>query len=250
MEGNQTKAMIAAKERGPGPGRYALPTGVGYIKHDLSKKVYPAYSFGQKLSDLMIKKDCSPGPAHAIDPKFTRHGKDGTPQYSILGRQKDQSMFKNPAPGQYSPEKAHPQGEAHAPCYSMSSRTRYRKRDSNPSANSYNLPQLLGSKVPNKKSSASYSMTSRLANGGFSEDLSKTPGPGQYDHTNPNIYVRKAPFYSMLGRSYIPGDSTQKPGPGAHYPERVYINKRSPPKFSMGIRHSDYITPLIVEVTE
>ena len=37
---------------GPGPGRYALPTGVGYVKHDLSKKVYPAYSFGQKLSDL------------------------------------------------------------------------------------------------------------------------------------------------------------------------------------------------------
>ena len=37
------------------------------------------------------------------------------------------AMFKNPAPGQYSPEKAHPQGEAHAPCYSMSSRTRYRK---------------------------------------------------------------------------------------------------------------------------
>ena len=39
---------------------------------------------------IVIKKDCSPGPAHAIDPKFTRHGKDGTPQYSILGRQKDQ----------------------------------------------------------------------------------------------------------------------------------------------------------------
>ena len=45
-------------------------------------------------------------------------------------------------------------------------------------------------------------------------------------------------------------DSTQKPGPGAHYPERVHINKKSPPRFSMGIRHSDYITPLIVEVTE
>ena len=37
----------------------------------------------------MIKKDCSPGPAHAIDSKFTRFGKDGTPQYSILGRQRD-----------------------------------------------------------------------------------------------------------------------------------------------------------------
>lgn len=41
------------------------------------------------VSLSVIKKDCSPGPAHAIDPKFTRFGKDGTPQYSILGRQRD-----------------------------------------------------------------------------------------------------------------------------------------------------------------
>ena len=37
---------------GPGPGRYVLPSGVGYVKHDPSKRVYPAYSFGQKLSDV------------------------------------------------------------------------------------------------------------------------------------------------------------------------------------------------------
>ena len=36
--------------------------------------------------------------------------------------------FKTPAPGTYSPEKVHPQGEKHAPAYSMGSRTRYRKR--------------------------------------------------------------------------------------------------------------------------
>lgn len=47
---------------GPGPGRYALPTGVGYVKHDFSKKMNPAYSFGQKLSDLSkfmsLDKNC------------------------------------------------------------------------------------------------------------------------------------------------------------------------------------------------
>lgn len=37
---------------GPGPGRYALPSNVGYVKHDYSKRMNPAYSFGQKLSDL------------------------------------------------------------------------------------------------------------------------------------------------------------------------------------------------------
>lgn len=36
--------------------------------------------------------------------------------------------FKTPGPGTYRPEKVHPQGERHAPTYSMGSRTRYRKR--------------------------------------------------------------------------------------------------------------------------
>lgn len=39
-------------------------------------------------------------------------------------------LFKTPGPGTYRNEKAHPQGEKHAPAYSMGSRTRYRKRES------------------------------------------------------------------------------------------------------------------------
>lgn len=39
-----------------------------------------------------------------------------------------------------------------------------------------------------------------------------------------------------------------KPGPGAYSPERVYLNKSQAPRFSMGIRHSEFITPLILEV--
>ena len=37
-------------------------------------------------------------------------------------------LVQTPAPGAYSPEKVHPQGERHAPAYSMAMRTRYRKR--------------------------------------------------------------------------------------------------------------------------
>ena len=33
-------------------------------------------------------------------------------------------VFKTPSPGAYYPEKVHPQGEKHAPAYSMSARTR------------------------------------------------------------------------------------------------------------------------------
>lgn len=122
--------------------------------------------------------------------------------------------------------------------------------DPTPSPNSYSLPAMLGSKVPNRFASAAYSMAGRGLTGGFAEDLAKTPGPGRYNAITPDTYIRRNPAYSMLGRSYLPGDSTIKPGPGAYSPEKVYINKTSAPKFSMGIRHSEYITPLIVEVRD
>ena len=34
---------------GPGPGRYFLPSTVGFTTHDASKKMEPAYSFGRRL---------------------------------------------------------------------------------------------------------------------------------------------------------------------------------------------------------
>ena len=77
--------------------------------------------------------------------------------------------------------------------------------DNVPSANSYTLPTLLGSKVPNKASSSSYSMAARAYTGSFSEDLAKTPGPGRYNAVHTYTYTKKAPAYSMLGRSYMPG---------------------------------------------
>ena len=64
-------------------------------------------------------------------------------------------------------------------------------------------------------------------------------------------------MYHLYGRFYVfhldyysPLDSTQKPGPGAHSPESVTVNKKASPKFSLGIRHSEYVTPLIIEVRD
>ncbi|XP_064407454.1 ciliary microtubule associated protein 1A-like [Halichondria panicea] len=242
--------MIAAKERGPGPGRYKLPACCGHRGHDPTKKIMPEYSFGHRFKNSMFGKDCSPGPGYHVESAVTRFGTDGTPAYSILGRPKNARTFKTPCPGAYRPEQAHPQGEKHAPVYSMGGRSRYRKRDNNPSPNTYTLPSLLGTKIPGKTSSAAYSMTPKASVGSFSEDLAKTPGPGRYNTTRPDQCVRKAPAYSMLGRNTVPRDSTTIPGPGAHSPEKVYMNKPVPPKFSMGIRHSEYVTPLIVEVID
>jgi len=51
--------------------------------------------------------------------------------------------------------------------------------------------------------------------------LLQTPGPGTYTVVHPNVYKQKSPFYSITGRNPLPTDSTLKPGPGAHSPEKV-----------------------------
>ena len=61
----------------------------------------------------------------------------------------------------------------------------------------------------------------------------------------PDTFKDKAPLYSMTGRNVMPGDRALKPGPGAHRPENVVITKRSAPVIGFGIRHSEYLAPLI-----
>lgn len=161
-----------------------------------------------------------------------------------------EDLFRSPGPGTYDNHKVFPQGERKMPAYSISGRTRFRKRDSNPAANAYSLPQLIGPKIINKKANPSYTMVKRTNVNGFAEDLAKTPGPAKYGTTDINSTKNRQPNYSMLGRNSLPGDTTRKPGPGAHSPEKVYINKRKAPQFSMGIRHSEFITPLIIDVVD
>jgi hypothetical protein len=71
----------------------------------------------------------------------------------------------------------------------------------------------------------------------------------------------RKPAYSLQGRTYVPAgdfliprahssDNTKKPGPGTHSPEKVAVHKKHAPAFSMGVRHSDYTTPLIVDVPD
>jgi hypothetical protein len=248
MSTQPKRPQIAAKLRGPGPGRYGLPSSVGYQQHDPTKSRKPAFLFGQRFGDSLVGKSRSPGPVYAVDSRCTRNGNSGTPHYSILGRFKDLPEFKTPGPGSYSPEKTHPQGERNSPRFSMASRTRYRKSDHYPASNAYALPSLIGSGLPNKNSAAAYSMSSRKNTGRFDEDLSKTPGPARYKSTDPASYNNRSsgPQHSMLARRYLPSDKTQKPGPGAHNPEKVKMHMKKTPAFSMSGRHSEYTVPLII----
>lgn len=49
----------------------------------------------------------------------------------------------------------------------------------------------------------------------------QTPGPAAYKVVDLSIYRQKPPQYSIKGRNFAPEENTKKPGPGAHYPERV-----------------------------
>jgi len=245
------KCPIAAQYNGPGPAPYALPNLVGQPKHDYrsTKEKRPAWIFGIKHGKLT--QDSSPGPCHLPNHKTYRDGADGTPHYSLYGRNKDPAAFNVPGAGAYSPEKTGEQGKFTAPRYSFGSRTRARRMDANPAPNAYTMPAMMSRTVQAKKRSAAcYSMTGRSKIGSFHEDLKKTPGPGAYNTTNPDIVSDKKPLYSMTSRNPMPGDSTQKPGPGSHSPEKHWPTKKKMPVCSFGIRHSQYTAPLIVDVSD
>jgi len=246
---NYTKprAPIAAMHASPGP-CYGLPGLCGANAHD-PRNVHakmPSYSFGIKHGKLV--DDASPGPCHLPSHKIYKDGKDGTPHYSLYARHRELTQFKTPGPGAYQPEAAGASSHFHHPQYSFGLRHRHRRMDKTPASNAYTLDGMLGKTVrAGKTQSPIYTMRPKFTNGAFYEDLAKTPGPGTYNTTNPDIYRDKRPLYSMTSRNCMPGDNSQKPGPGQHSPERVYVTKKQAPSFSFGIRHSAYTAPLIVD---
>ncbi|KAK2188774.1 hypothetical protein NP493_123g07010 [Ridgeia piscesae] len=246
-EYTKPRMPIAAMYASPGP-CYGLPSLVGRTTHDPRSVHFrsPAYAFGIRHGKMT--DDCSPGPCHLPEQKIYRDGRDGTPHYSLYSRRSGPSPFKTPGPGAHSPEKSGPSAYYRAPAYTFRPRTKLRQTDGAPAPNAYSLDAMLGRTVRSSKRQApQFSMTGRSKVGSFYEDHAKTPGPANYTTSNPDTYKLKAPTYSMIARNVMPGDSCLKPGPGAHSPERVYINKRQMPSFSFGIRHSVYEAPLIID---
>lgn len=130
-EYTKPRGPIAAMYSSPGP-CYSLPGLTGQPTHD-PRSVHakgPAYSFGVQHGKL--RDDSSPGPCYNPNSKIYRDGQDGTPHYSLYGRQKDMTSFKPPGPGAYCPESAGASSKTMAPAYSFGGRHRYRKTDKCP----------------------------------------------------------------------------------------------------------------------
>ncbi|XP_047466199.1 outer dense fiber protein 3-like protein 2a [Mugil cephalus] len=254
-EAVKRRPIISARERGPGPGRYILPPTVGYMNHDFTKPSSPAYSFHSRMSSAMVSVDSSPGPRYHVGAKVTRFGRMETPSYSISGRLgrvgKKDAPSGTPGPGAYSPEKAPPvNAHRRPPSYTIGARTRYRSVDAVPAPNSYCLPSLLGCQIPHKPSSASFSLSGRMKVGAPSEDLAMSPAPGKYNSTNPDIYRQRQPSFSMQQRTKRPNYSSAVPGPGTYSPEKFHVHLPKPPSFTLGVRHSEFVTPLVVDVID
>lgn len=246
---NYTKprAPIAAMYSSPGP-CYGLPGLMGQKEHDPRSEHNkgPAFVFGVRHGKF--KDEAGPGPCYFPNPRYSRMGPDGTPHYSLYARYRSSTQFMTPGPGAYSPEHVGPTAHFKAPTYIFGIRHRNRRTDDTPGPNNYSLPQVLGKTVQSGKTQAPiYSLRGRSNVGSFCEDLSRTPGPGNYGTIEPQTYKDKAPQYSMTSRNPMPGDTTQKPGPGAHSPENVWGHKRRAPQHSFGIRHTEYEAPLIVQ---
>jgi hypothetical protein len=243
---NYTKPRgpIAAMYSSPGP-CYGLPTLVGQQHHD-PRSVHgkgPAYPFG--IRHGQSANNCSPGPCHQLDPKYTRTGKAGTPSYSLYSRCHELKGFQTPGPAGYDGEKPM---QRNAPKYSFGTRHNLRSSDNTPGPNNYMVPTVIGAKTvqSGKRQAPSYSLSGRSKIGSFHEDLQKTPGPGAHGESKIYAYKRQPPVYSMTSRNAMPGDSTNKPGPGAHACEKVWMHKREAPHFSFGIRHSQYAGSFII----
>jgi hypothetical protein len=246
------RGPISAMYSTPGPA-YALPGLIGNKEHDPRSPFNKAASYSFGLKSGKFKDECSPGPAYNPNSRITREGKDGTPAYSLYSRHADNNKINTPGPGNYKPEDKRVMETAYnkQPSYTFGSRHKYRGSDNTPAPNYYSLPGMLGKTVQSQKNQAPvYTVTGRSKIGSFHEDLQKTPGPGNYNTVVPDRYKQQQPLYSMLGRNVMPGDSTVKPGPGSHSPEKVHINKTAAANYSFGVRHTQYEAPLIVEVKD
>ena len=94
------RGPIAAMFSGPGSGAYRLPGSTGYVAHDATKRMNPAYSFGSRT--LVYKSSFTPGPAaYCLEKGLTRKGTDGSFKYTFKGRTKLEGSFKTPAPCKY-----------------------------------------------------------------------------------------------------------------------------------------------------
>jgi hypothetical protein len=79
---------------------------------------------------------------------------------------------------------------------------------------------------------------------------SANPGPASYGSVNPTVYKARSAGYTIQGRTHLKDYTTLKdnPGPNAYNPWNLGQQSAVKRGFTMGVRHSEYVMPLISNV--
>ncbi|XP_060545404.1 protein CIMAP1C [Pantherophis guttatus] len=242
-------ALISAKYKGPGPGKYNRCPCTGIKNHDCTKYAEPAYTMRVKSSPKTIMVLESPGPCYYVDPSVSRLGIWRPVSFFMQQRGKSTNIVTTPSPNEYPVEKLHPIDEPNAPAYTIGARTPYWLNNPTPAPNKYALPETLGPKVPNKRAAPCPSIRSIAP--GRDYMVRKGPGPAAYTIPELDVYLRHQPSYTLSQR-LIPSSKEHTPGPLDYSPEQVTIHKPRAPCFSLGVRHSEYShgTPTVCLIQE
>ncbi|KAK9503564.1 hypothetical protein O3M35_010096 [Rhynocoris fuscipes] len=149
----------------------------------------------------------------------------------ILGKQKYTYQI-TPGPGRYAPEQHPDPRYKTAPSSTLGIRPAKIIGTKTPGATKYNVPTTIGPQVIDKRASPAYTMLGR--NIKFTEG-NRSPGPGRYGVSPIDCYKKRSRSANILGPyQFI---QTKKGIPGPKYSWTIN-EKREPPAYSFGVRHS------------
>jgi hypothetical protein len=253
MEANDGKKkdgiVLYSMYRGPGPA-YRLKTSIGTKDHCLTKSQAPAYTIGQKYQDRQVS---GPGPTYYYDSAITFRGKAHAPAYALSGRPRQKGNDVTPGPGDYDTHNIRDgivSDEHKTPSVSIGQRTKLPSKTEVPPPNAYDVRCGFLSRSQTAKNGPAWSLRGRSGVGGLHYCSMKAdiPGPASYGCVNPSIYKpHSGTGFTIQGRTHNKDYTTLKdnPGPNLYNPLATDISCSGRKGFTMGIRHSEFIIPLI-----
>ena len=156
-------------------------------------------------------------------------------------------MEVTPGPGAYNRDKVRPgvlSSECNIPSVTMAAHTKWPFKKEAPSPNTYGAHVVFGDRTSTIKGAPSWGMKGRFPHGSttYLQMKAGIPGPATYSAHDPEITKRSTQKYSLGGRTKLKNynSALDVPGPGSYNPA---LPKKEGP--TLGIRHSNYLTPLI-----
>lgn len=252
FEYTKPRAPVAASYKGPGP-CYALPGLVGRQQHDPRSRHAraPAYHFGIRPAQYADERGIGPGPCYLPPTTMYRDGKYSSPKCVMVNGRRERQQDITPGPSDYAPCRSdimsrHRRQPAYVMSRADSAKRRQAQMTVTPGPNAYNPDAMMGPTVQSSKPRAPrYTISSRSSHGGYLADNSQpTPGPGYYGMPNTDVFKKKSPGCTIIGR-YDTSSKDITPGPGAHSNDNMYVTKTKAPGYTFGIRHSEYAVQML-----